>query len=60
MSAWTQDRFILTDVEQKIAQSYSKNNSITPALATSSVLRNRRFGGDFKGIESKITYLQDL
>jgi glycosidase len=23
-------------------------------------LRNRRFGGDFKGIESKITYLQDL
>lgn len=60
MSTWTQDRFILTDVEQKIAQSYSKNNSITPAFAKSSVLRNRRFGGDFQGIQNKIPYLHDL
>jgi glycosidase len=60
MSPWTQDRFILTDLEQTIAQSYSKNNSITPSLATSSVLRNRRFGGDFDGIENKIPYLEDL
>jgi cyclomaltodextrinase len=60
LSLWNKDRFVLTDLENSIAQTYAKNNSITLALAKSSVMRNRWFGGDFQGIKDNFNHLIEL
>ncbi len=60
IAPWNKDRFILTDLENTIAKSYAKNNSITLALAKSSVMRNRWFGWDFQGMKDNLNHLTEL